>query len=179
MKNLYLIKNIKNTKKECELRTLLPYNLKRTYLLGLLALIGLASCKKGSESEYDKLLKEYTAMQADSANMAKAIKQLTDVELAAPTTQTNLKETFWRKAVITPLPLNFADSVAGKKPDGTINGGYKSAADAIVLQYGPSGTNSMTAESVTLMNEIGTNADTYTSFLPSIASKRQELSLAR
>lgn len=159
------------------MRKVLPYNVKKTYLVGLMVMMALASCKKtDSESDYDRLLKEYTAMQADSANMANTIKHYTNVELADPSTQTNLKEAFWSKAVYgTPLPVNFADSVAGKKPNGESSFGYKNAADELISEYGPSGTNSMTPASVTLMTNISSSANNYVSFLTPIANKRLEL----
>ncbi|HOY46986.1 MAG TPA: hypothetical protein PLZ05_00070 [Alphaproteobacteria bacterium] len=160
------------------MRIVLPYNIKKAYLFGLMALMGLASCSKKNDSlsEYDRLLKEYEAMQVDSANMAEAIKHYTDVELSDPSTQSGVKAAFWAKAVYsTPLPLNFADSVAGKKPDGTISGGYKNATTSIITQYGPSGTNELTAASIGLLNNIGSSSDTYLSFLTPIANKRLEL----
>ncbi len=157
--------------------------MKKAYLFGLMALMGLASCSKKNDSlsEYDRLLKEYKAMQVDSANRAEAVKHYTDVELAAPTTQDGAKSTFWMLAVRgTPLPNCFADSVAGKKPDGTTNyGGYVTSATSIINEYGPSGTNELTTSSVSLFNNISSSSTSYMSILPEMAAMRQELSLAR
>jgi len=173
-----------HTKKECRMfKKIMPYQLRKVGLMAMLAAMpAFISCQKDN-TETDPLAdlkKEYAAMQLDSTNMAEAIKHYTDVELADPSTQDGVKTLFWRRAVYgTPLPINFADSVAGKKADGNIGGGYKGATTAIINQYGPSGTNELTTASVGLLNNIGSSADTYTNFLTPIAAKRAELLAAQ
>jgi hypothetical protein len=164
-------------------KKIMPYQLRKVGLMAMLAAMpAFISCQKDN-TETDPLAdlkKEYAAMQLDSTNMAEAIKHYTDVELAAPTTQYGLRIAFWRKAVVSPFPISFADSVKGKKPDGTIHGGYKAATITILNQYGPtSGYNALTTASVDLLNNIGSSADTYTSFLTPIANKRLELLAAQ
>jgi len=140
----------------------------------------LSSCTGDSESEYDKLKKEYEAMQKDSINMVKAIKYETDVKLE----ECNVANAFWYRALGNSggtiyQPANFADSVRGIGSHDLVFPGYALGAQLLINQYGPDGYNQLNTDQINGLNNTISLSNTYVSFLTPIANKRLEMLAAR
>ena len=123
------------------------------------------------DAELQALLREYAAMQNDSTTKAKAVQQLTDVDL--PNAQQGAANAFNVRASIP--ASSFENRVRGIDENGGQSMGYANAATDVIDSFGPNGTNQLENQAVVVLYSIKDASNAFTGFCDVIAGQRTKI----